>query len=94
MDCGHYQKRGNTSTRYDPRNLGIQCKSCNSPNDGDGRPNEFAAYIDMTYGEGVAEELRALARKIEYDYPYEEMIAMWSEKLKVLVERGQNDIQY
>lgn len=34
MQAGHFVKRGNSFLRYDPRNITINCKSCNEYKDG------------------------------------------------------------
>lgn len=92
IQCGHFQKRGNTSTRYDVQNLGPQCEECNCLKDGE---NElFAAFIDKFYGPGTADKLRAKAREIERYFPYEEEIAKWKEVYKKLVEEKVNQINY
>lgn len=92
VDCGHFQKRGNTSTRYDPKNLGPQCKDCNRLRDGEN--DLFAEFIDKHHGEGTAEMLRAKAREIERYYPYEEEIEKWTQIYKQLVEKTSNEINY
>lgn len=92
IHCGHFQKRGNTSTRYDIKNLGPQCEDCNCLRDGE---NElFAKFIDEFYGAGTADMLRAKAREIERYFPYEEEIAKWTAVYKKLVEDRSNQINY
>lgn len=92
IQCGHFQKRANTSTRYDIKNLGPQCEECNCFKDGE---NElFAAFIDAFYGEGTADKLRVQAREIMKNFPYEEEIIKWTEVYKKLVEEKANVIHY
>ncbi len=84
IQCGHFQKRGNTSTRYDLKNLGPQCEDCNCFKDGE---NElFAKFIDEFYGPGTADMLRAQARQIERYYPYQQEIEKWKGVYKKLLE--------
>lgn len=52
MDCGHFRRREKKSTRFDLRNLGIQCRKCNRF-DG-GRSYEFAQKLDEIWGKGTA----------------------------------------
>lgn len=87
IQCGHFQRRGNLSTRYEQKNLGPQCEECNCYNDGE---NElFALFIDEFHGEGTAEKIRHQARQMVFDFPYQEEIIKWSERLqKLLVERN------
>ena len=58
MDCGHYIKRQYKSTRWDIRNLGIQCRKCNRF--AGGRMDEFALHIIQNQGLEVLEELGRL----------------------------------
>jgi hypothetical protein len=61
MDAGHYQPRQDLATRWEEKNVHIQCKSCNGFRGGE--PEKMAAYIDQKYGAGTAEALRAQARQ-------------------------------
>lgn len=105
FDNGHFQVRGNMATRYDPRNCAPQCISCNriqSKIDENGDEYdaakeieaEFAEYIDRVHGAGVADDLRALAKTIVCDFPYDRKIAEWTDVLNSLIAKGGNDIQY
>lgn len=60
MDAGHYIPRQDMATRWDARNVHIQCKMCNGFRGGE--PEAMAAYIDMVYGVGTTDELRAKKR--------------------------------
>jgi hypothetical protein len=64
MDCGHFVKRGNKSTRWDLKNCGPQCRLCNSTPDG--KEDEHAAYIDERYGNGTALQLRRTGKEVEH----------------------------
>ena len=92
MQCGHFQLRGNLATRYNFKNLGVQCKGCNCDNEGES--DKFAAHIDTTYGSGTAESLRVEAGKTIHDFPFQEEIEKWSALLAVLVEKQDKEIQY
>ncbi len=91
MQCGHFQDRAHTATRYDMRNLAPQCEDCNCFNDGEN--DEFAEFIDGYYGKGTADELRKLANTIVHDYNYEQEIIKWEALLATIVEKN-NGIEY
>ncbi len=92
IQCGHFQKRGNLSTRYYIYNLGPQCEDCNCFHDG--RQKEFAKYIDNRYGSGVAVYLEDKAKEVVQGFDYQTEIANWSAKLSALVEKRGRQIQY
>lgn len=92
MDCGHFQKRGNLTTRFHYKNLGVQCKGCNRDNNGENE--KFAVYIDSMYGPGTAEALEAEARLTAHDFPFAEEAAKWQVKLDALVAQQDMEIQY
>lgn len=60
MDNGHFRRRECKNTRFDPRNVGIQCKKCNRF-DG-GRSYEMGKKLDELWGEGTAAEMQIKAR--------------------------------
>ena len=91
IQCGHFQKRANTATRYDPKNLAAQCEICNCFNNGE--EEKFAQFIDDYYGPGTADELRAKARTVVDDFPYEQEIAKWSQILDHMMN-SKREIQF
>ncbi len=56
--CGHYISRSYLSTRFDDRNMALQCPSCNIFHYG--KPKEFRKALVEKYGEEVVEELERL----------------------------------
>jgi hypothetical protein len=60
MDAGHYMPRQDLATRWDERNVHLQCKKCNGFRGGE--PEKMAAYIDAYYGPGESEHLRIAAK--------------------------------
>ena len=76
-DAGHFQPRQHKATRWDERNVNLQCKSCNVWEGG-------AQYAYSKFlGEDLAEELVRLSRQItklsdaEYEdiyYKYQELV--------------------
>lgn len=60
MDAGHFISRTKESVLFDEMNVHAQCKGCNMrPNNG--KPIEYAAYLDERYGSGTAQAITARA---------------------------------
>lgn len=57
MDAGHYVPRQDLATRWDEKNVYLQCKPCNGFRGGE--PEKMAKYIDWVHGYGTAESLRS-----------------------------------
>lgn len=55
MEAGHYVSRDKWATKYDVRNVHVQCKSCNSYHGGE--IAEYAAYLVSEYGTDIITEL-------------------------------------
>lgn len=60
MQCGHFQVRTHTATRFHEKNCNCQCGGCNMA---DGEQRKHGKYIDKKYGKGTADKLEALAHK-------------------------------
>lgn len=60
MQCGHFVSRVMESTLFDEQNNHSQCAGCNMPPN-NGRPLEYAAFLDAKYGPGTADKIRARA---------------------------------
>jgi hypothetical protein len=60
MDAGHYMPRQDLATRWDEKNVHLQCKKCNGFRGGE--PEKMAAYIDSYYGPKESEYLRVTAK--------------------------------
>jgi hypothetical protein len=84
MDCGHYIKRSNRGTRWEPTNCGPQCTRCNRFMDGN--MDEFADYICRNYGETERQRLMTLKRQaVKFTRSdLEEMILFYKAKLSTL----------
>ena len=66
MDAGHWMGRGAGMTRYDPRNVHAQCKSCNisSGKYGDSRITEaYRRALVTMYGEDGVQEIYHLSKQ-------------------------------
>lgn len=62
MQAGHYQSTIYESTKFDDENVHAQCPSCNMPPN-NGRPEEYAAFLDDRYGKGTAARIKARAHR-------------------------------
>jgi hypothetical protein len=89
VQCGHYVKRNNMTTRYHLQNCGEQCSTCNCVHDG--RQDIHKYYIDKTYGPGTADKLEKLGHD-EAHFSDHELKAMTEELKKELkavrIEKG------
>lgn len=62
MQAGHFVSRVQESTLFDEMNVWSQCAGCNMPPN-NGRPFEYAAFLDAKFGPGTAEKIRARAHR-------------------------------
>ena len=76
---GHFVSRTQLATRYDERNCKPQCVGCNIF--GGGRIATFANYLEREE-EGIVARLYREAQKIVKDFPYQEKIDFYKEKIK------------
>lgn len=83
-DAGHFLSRTYLGTRFDERNVNLQCKSCNGFRAGE--QYKHGQYVNMMHGEGVAEELQAIAKQThKWDrIRYEEQIEKYTKSVKEL----------
>lgn len=80
MQNGHFIPRQYTATRYDEKNNHCQCYACNMLFNG--QPGKYALNLIRDYGPGIIEELEGKRFTVIKDFPYEEKIAYYGEKLK------------
>lgn len=82
--AGHFVKRQHRATRYDERNVNVQCVRCNKFLGGNDA--EYGAYIIRRYGLEVHEELLRLKRQALKltRADLEEMIEKYKQKLEAL----------
>lgn len=66
MDCGHFISRTRMGTRFDERNMNLQCKGCNLRQSKglDGIEYRHGLEIDKKWGNGTAEELINISKQI------------------------------
>lgn len=79
MQCGHFIRRQYLATRFDLRNLRVQCVGCNIY--GDGKMVEFSAKLEKETP-GITIVLYREAQKITKNYPYESEIERYKGLLK------------
>ena len=86
VQCGHFIKRGNMATRWDLKNCGEQCMTCNCANDG--MEESHRIYIENKYGEGTADELERRGRSEAHysEHDLKQMIEELRTELKALKE--------
>lgn len=83
MDCGHFQSRAHTNTRWDEMNCQTQCKSCNIFRSGE--QYKFGVYLDQYYGPGTAATLhqKAMRSKKITQSEMKELIEYYKELTKL-----------
>ena len=82
MDAGHYIKRQHLATRYDEKNVNLQCKRCNAFEQGN---NEvYRRKIDLKWGDGTADTLEMKKHnKVKWTgFEYKCLIEEYENKLK------------
>ena len=83
LQAGHFMSRKHYSTRWDERNVEVQCVSCNVYRYGE--QFKFSKYL----GEDLSNELLALSREtVKFkDWEIQEMIKMFTEKIERLEKK-------
>lgn len=63
IQCGHFKSRGFHAVRFFEKNTAPQCGGCNNKMWGNGRPVEFAIFLEKKYGYGIIQEIEKESRK-------------------------------
>ena len=63
VDAGHFVSRRHYATRWNPKNVHVQCKSCNGFHGG--QNYLMGNYINKTYGDNTADNLITMSRQIK-----------------------------
>lgn len=84
MQNGHFIPRQYLSLRYDETNNHPQCYACNMLYNG--QPGAYAVRLEQDYGEGTVARLEAKRRDIIPNFPYEELIETYREKVATLLD--------
>ena len=84
FDCGHFIPRAREAARYDPANVGLQCRKCNRFRSGE--HDLFRSFLVNEYGKEAVEQMELRSRLGGgYDaYQLREMISEYREKVKTL----------
>jgi hypothetical protein len=82
--AGHFISRRHKATKFDEKNVHLQCVSCNTYNAG--RQYEYSIELDRRYGEGTAEELLQKSNELKKFTKSEidELTKEYKEKVKQL----------
>ena len=83
MDCGHFQSRRYTATRYHEQNANAQCQRCNKYQSGE--QYLHGKEIDLKFGSGTAEFITKLARSI-YKLNKNEVMSIAKEYKSKMIE--------
>jgi len=91
VDAGHYISRTHKATRWDKRNVHVQCKKCNSTMDWGRKGNldEYALRLLKDYGQEVLETLNRakwIPTKIDA-FQVLAMIKHYKEEVKILKDK-------
>lgn len=82
MQCGHFVSRSYLATRFLEANVRVQCVGCNMF--GGGRTVIFANKIENEEGLGTVAALYKEAQKVIKNFPYQEKIEYYKQKIKEL----------
>ncbi len=80
MHAGHFQSRGHHGTRFDEKNVNMQCPHCNLWRDGAG-PDYFR-FMQDKYGDDVIDEIRANKLGKFFAWDLEELIEHYQKLVK------------
>lgn len=81
-DAGHFVSRQYLATRYDERNVFPQCRSCNRFHEG--RKDDYSLFLIQEFGVEIIKELTDKKWETTYNFPYEEKIEEYKNKIKDL----------
>ena len=81
MQCGHFQSRKHYSTRWDERNVAVQCAGCNVFRYGE--QFKFSLYLGVKLSEELLQKSRETVKFADIDLL--EMIENYSDKVKKLL---------
>jgi hypothetical protein len=83
LQAGHFMSRKHYSTRWDERNVEVQCVSCNVYRYGE--QYKFSKFL----GDDLADELLALSRETRKfsNFELEEMIEQYCERIERLEKK-------
>ncbi len=83
MDAGHFVPCQHNATRYDERNVNIQCRKCNRYDEGNSAG--YAVFLIKKYGADIIEELDALGHTTK-QFKVSELLELEQEYKQKLIE--------
>jgi len=83
-EAGHYISRTYTATRWDERNVHLQCVACNRYHGGS--PHQYRDFLLFRYGEEVVAELERKKNEVV------KLDTQWLEAKILLFKRKTNEI--
>jgi hypothetical protein len=78
MQCGHFQSRKHYSTRWDERNVAVQCAGCNVFRYGE--QYKFSLFLGKKLSQELLDKSRIITKFASYEL--EEMIEHYSDEVK------------
>ena len=78
MQCGHFQSRKHYSTRWDERNVAVQCAGCNVFRYGE--QFKFSLYLGKKLSQELLDKSRIITKFASYEL--EEMVEHYSSEVK------------
>ena len=78
MQCGHFQSRKHYSTRWDERNVAVQCAGCNVFRYGE--QFKFSLYLGKKLSQELLDKSRIITKFASYEL--EEMLQHYSSEVK------------
>lgn len=92
-DCGHLVPRTHKATKYDERNNNLQCVRCNRVLNGN--LEEYTKRIDYKHGNGTAESLQSLSRKVHKysEVDYKELEIHYRSEIKKLLQKKSGEVR-
>lgn len=83
MQAGHYISRAKKGTRYDEKNVHVQCPSCNGF--GHGMLIEYKQFLIDTYGPKIIDELEYKSKGGGFNiFALQSLIKVYQNKVKDL----------
>lgn len=81
-DASHFVSRQHLSTRYDEQNVHASCRHCNRFLEGN--KEDYSLFLIQKYGCEIIEKLNKKKYEVCYNFPFEEKIEYYKNKVKEL----------
>ena len=82
--AGHFISRRHKATKFDEKNVHLQCVACNTFNNG--RQYEYSLELDRRYGNGTSEKLLQKSNELKkfVKWELENLVNEYKQKVKEL----------